>query len=267
MSGQKEGRLPPGASLLWGGPRMPRRGRKPALTLEQIASAAIDLADRDGIGALSMQRLAERLGKGTMSLYRYVDTKDDLIAVMLDLAVGPPGTESVDPQDWRSALTSWARETRDIFQAHPWTLPLVTTKRMMGPNETARLEAALQAISGLGLTAAQMMDAVLLVNGYVRGATQPDIDTPSDEPDGVEPHTSSTPEVVAGPDFGELYPILTGVHAELGSVGAATVRERRAQAERSFEFGLRCILDGIEAQLELSVPRSGNSVALRMRSE
>lgn len=244
MPDADEPRLTPKAELLWGDRKRPTRGRKPGLSLDRIVAEAIALADGDGLDALSMQRLAERLGKGTMSLYRYVSSKDDLIALMLDTAIGAPLRPEDDHEDWRANLARWAHETRDIFRAHPWTLQLVTTKRMMGPNETARLEGALRALSGLGLTPAQMMDTVLLVNGFVRGATQPDVDVPADEPDGVEPHDPSLSDVVENDVLHERYPTLAGVMA-----AEPSANDRTRAADEGFEFGLRCVLDGIEAQL------------------
>ncbi|MBF8185022.1 TetR/AcrR family transcriptional regulator C-terminal domain-containing protein [Nonomuraea sp. K274] len=223
---------PTDAAWLWGDRRRPPRGPKPALSLDRIVSEAIDIADAEGLAALSMQRLATRLGSGTMSLYRHVSTKDDLISLMLDTAIGPPPPEQTDPERWRAGIERWARDTRDIFLRHPWALALVTTRRVLGPNETARLEAALATMSGSGLTPAEALETVLLVNGYVRGATQPAVD---------EQPQSFTEIYELVRDARERFPHLNAVLDHLGEHGAP--------AGDGFEFGLRRVLDGIETYL------------------
>lgn len=123
--------LPRVARLLWSGTERSGRGRRPALTLDRIVEAAIAIADADGIGALSMQRVATELGSATMSLYRHVPSKDDLVALMLDTAMAerldlpmvtggqPSNTGRAEPVRciyatlgyWRSvrAIAGWAR--------------------------------------------------------------------------------------------------------------------------------------------------------------
>src|ERR1700742_2125383 len=81
---------PSALDLLWGTPARPRRGPKPSLTRERIVTAAIALADAEGLASLSMQHLAERLGCAKMALYRYVPGKAELVALMLDAGLGDP---------------------------------------------------------------------------------------------------------------------------------------------------------------------------------
>src|SRR5215207_6107774 len=88
--------------LLWGARRRPRRGPKPSLSVEQIVSAAVEVADDEGLAALSMQRVAERLGFTTMSLYRYVPGKGELIDLMLDAAFGRPPDPEDEAPNWRT---------------------------------------------------------------------------------------------------------------------------------------------------------------------
>src|SRR5215203_813827 len=94
-SGSSPG-VPPAVELLWGRRDKGRRGGpKPALSLDKIVTAAVALADEGGIAALSMSRLADKLGFTTMSLYRHVASKDDLLLLALDAAMGYPAYESV----------------------------------------------------------------------------------------------------------------------------------------------------------------------------
>lgn len=113
--------------LLWRAEPGPRRGPKPSLTRAEVVRAAIAAADADGLEALAMQRVAERLGVATMALYRYVPGKHELISLMLDAAVGAPpeppsGSPSGSPPEppsgspWREALAGWARGNREVFR-------------------------------------------------------------------------------------------------------------------------------------------------------
>ena len=98
--------------LLWGvEPTRPSRGPKPGLTIDGIVAAALDLADREGLGALSMARIAKELGFTTMSLYRYVQSKAELLMLISDASVGP-APDMAGIVDWRDGLTRWARASR-----------------------------------------------------------------------------------------------------------------------------------------------------------
>lgn len=228
--------LPPEAELLWGRRPRPSRGPRPSISVEQIVRRAIQLADRDGLDALSMQKLAAALGVGTMSLYRYVPGKDELVGLMLDAALGEP--REPDPgEHWRDGLARWAWEVRDAFLRHPWMLPLVTRPRLMGPHETAWLEAALRTVAGIGLDPPAMFEVVLLVNGFVRGAVQPYVDParPGAAPDGTEARLVF--------DRRDRYPTLATV---LGAGTFDTRGDGDDHGEHGFEFGLARILDGVE---------------------
>jgi len=215
--------------LLWGVPGAPRRGPRPALSRDGIVRAGIQIADGDGIAALSMQRVAARLGAATMSLYRHVPGKNELVSLMLDAAIGEPPA-LLEDTGWRAALAEWARGARDIFVRHPWTLPLVTGARTMGPNELAWTESALRALAATGLPGPRLLDLLLLVNSYVRGAAADFTGGPR----------------VPGRDsllrFGRLerYPVFATVFQE------ASAADTPASEAARFEFGLGRVLDGVE---------------------
>ena len=109
--------LPPAVELLWGlRDRGRRGGPKPALSLERIVAAAVELADEGGIAALSMGRLAEKLGFTTMSLYRYVASKDELLLLLLDAGIGEPPP---DPGgSWRDRAGAWCRDLTAVYRRH-----------------------------------------------------------------------------------------------------------------------------------------------------
>jgi AcrR family transcriptional regulator len=233
---------------LWGTGRRPRRGRKPDLSLDRIAQAAIKIADADGLEALSMRRVAEGLGFTTMSLYRYVSGKSQLLAVMLDTAVGEPPRANGAGDSWRTKLALWARGNVAFFDQHPWALQLVTSRRPMGPNEIAWFEAALHAIVGTGLTEQEMVDVVLLVNSYVRGMAQISLDLAfAERQTGVtdEQWRSNYAPLLEKLAESNRYPTVASVLAA-GARGGPGYNE----SERSFEFGLQRVLDGIEAFIQ-----------------
>jgi AcrR family transcriptional regulator len=224
--------LPPGAKLLWAGGHA-RRESRPALSLERIVREAVAVADGEGLSALSMQRLARQLGAGTMSLYRHVPGKQDLVSLMLDAAIGEP--PRLSPGDWRAALRTWAIASLDVFRHHPWTLEVVVTSRMMGPNEVAWSEVAARAMSEAGLPAAAVLNAVLTVNSYVRGVAQVEVDPSQGGAESGSYRGPSLPIEVFRSLARDRYPTLTDLLAAESST------------EGLFEFGLERILDGLEA--------------------
>jgi AcrR family transcriptional regulator len=215
-------------ALLWDERPAPRRGPKPLLDRGRIVRAGIEIADADGLDALSMQRVAAKLDAATMALYRHVPGKAELIALMLDAAIGEP-PELPEGTGWRTALAAWARANRDVFVRHRWTLPLVTGSRTMGPNELAWTEAALRVASATGLPTAALLDVLILVNSYVRGAVVDLAGGP------VVPG----PEMLRRLGLLERYPMLAGVLAQ------ASGPEGPASRAHRFEFGLARVLDGV----------------------
>ena len=158
--------LPPGMALAWGLRQPSTRGPKPGLTIDKIVAAAIEIADESGLAAVSMSRVAERVGFTTMSLYRYVSTKDELIALMTDAGLGAPPAEL--SADWHVAAEQWARATLAVYSAHPWALDVPITGPPTSPNQLMWLDRLLQALAGTGLTNQEQLSCALLLDGYVR---------------------------------------------------------------------------------------------------
>jgi AcrR family transcriptional regulator len=159
--------LPPGIALAWGVASRPTRGPKRALTLPQVVDAGIAVAVADGIGAVSMARVAERLGVSTMALYRYVAAKDDLLELMVDTALGQPPDPSPG-ETWRDGLRRWAIGVRDSYRANPWALRVPIAAPPLGPNNVRWLENALASLSGTRLSHQKRISCVLLISGFVR---------------------------------------------------------------------------------------------------
>jgi AcrR family transcriptional regulator len=143
--------------------------RRPRFTREQIAVTALGIADREGFEAVSMRRIAAELGAATMTLYHYVRTKDDLVALMDDAlmaeALIPPGEL---PADWRDALAEIARRTRKVLVGHPWAL-FSLQQAQFGPNAMRHFEQSLAAVAGTGLSPAGQLDLLAVVDDYVFG--------------------------------------------------------------------------------------------------
>ncbi|MFI1386013.1 TetR/AcrR family transcriptional regulator [Embleya sp. NPDC020886] len=251
MAREKSGRADPARTLalLWRTGEGPTRGPKQGLTVDRIVRAAVEIADADGIGALSMRAVAERLGVGTMSLYTYVPGKAELLHVMFDTVLGESALPDAAGLDWRTALERHARADHALAQRHPWVVQLWGPGLLlMGPQVTARADSALRTVADLGLTEAEMTHVVGLVDAYVRGITQVAVDVNRDAvTSGVgyeDWWAESTPylERLIQP---ARFPTLTRVWAA-GSYEEAP--------DAGFEFGLGLVLDGIETLIRSRRP-------------
>ena len=253
MTREYSGRGDPARSLalLWGTQKSPTRGPKPGLSVERIVRVAIELADATGLAALSMRRVADQLGVGTMSLYTYVPGKAELLDLMLDTVLGEIAMPDAAPGGWRAKLELRAREDWAFYHRHPWVLQVSAARALLGPNETALFEATLHAVSGIGLSGTEMVQVVSLVGEYVRGAAQSAVDAAD-----AARRTGMTDDqwwAAYEPVFDRYfdasrYPTLVEVEqsgAFAPSDGGADYTLQRALD--SFEFGLPRVLDGIEA--------------------
>lgn len=144
---------PTGAlAALWGADATPRPGPRPRLSVRTIAEAAVEIADADGLAAVSMARVAERLGVTPMALYRYVSSKDELLTVMADVGIPhPPDDDSGGT--WRERLERWAFAQLDIARARPWLVEQLALlgAPALGPSRLAWVERGLAALDGTGL--------------------------------------------------------------------------------------------------------------------
>ena len=154
---------------VWSRPRSGGRGPQPSLSVESIVTAAVAVADTEGVDAVSMRRIASELGVGTMSLYRYVETKDDLLDLMTDQVMGEDAEGGEVTGDWRSDLRGLAVRYRVLMLRHPWVLPIGASRPPMGPNMMRRTEQLLGALDGYGLGIERISELTSAVVAYVRG--------------------------------------------------------------------------------------------------
>lgn len=254
-------------SLLWARQRQPTRGPKPGLDVEAVVRSAIELADAEGLASLSMRKVAERLGVGTMSIYTYVPAKAELLDLMVDAVYGEhvealeKGPSGGTRGTWRAAMEAQARAGWDLYLRHPWMLQVSSSRSVLGPNETMVFELSLRVVAGIGLRGREMVAASSLVGVYVRGAVRnaaeaivaPKETGKTDDEWWTERSALLEEMNVMDP---ERYPTVTAVGEDGGYDVSSTEHDYMLQyALDDFEFGLQRVLDGLERLIEERVLR------------
>jgi AcrR family transcriptional regulator len=244
--------IPPSIELAWGRRAGGTRGPKRALTLQAIVDAGIALASTEGIEHVSMARVAKQLGVGTMSLYRYVLSKDELLTVMVDYGLGPPPA-AAEGEHWRVGLTRWAEDVRAAYLRHPWSLKVPITAPPLGPNNVRWMEAALATMAATPLSEDEKLSTLLLLSGFVRNDATLSVDVVTAA---TQAARSGLPPVTYGAILSELtdprdFP---AVHRAIAS--GILDGEDGEDSEHDFRFGLERILDGIALLIE----RAGHSI-------
>ncbi|MGW5073710.1 TetR/AcrR family transcriptional regulator [Rhodococcus sp. NPDC004095] len=236
--------LPRAVKLAWGllepGSRGPRRG----LSLDRILDTAVELADVEGVEALSMARLAKRLGFTTMSLYRYVASKDELVDLISDRVIGPP-PDIPAGGPWRQALGEWARAEYGVLMRHRWWLRLsLGAVPPTGPNNIAWLDAGLGALAGTPLPAGLRFQVVLNTSLYVIGRAR----FAADFLDAQEgPAAQAAAELDYGAVLGKLIEKGNYPHLSEALAGGAFDSEPDVEwSDADFAFALDLFLDGVE---------------------
>ena len=240
MEPDAETTLPPGLDLLWGRRERGRKGPKPGLSLDAIVDAAIALADAEGLKAVSMARVAKELGFTTMSLYRYVDSKDELLQLMWNASAS--GAPDIEGDDWRSKMRSWAVEQRRLLARRQWVLEMPLVTPPAGPHSLAWLEQAVAAFDGTPLSDAERLGVVGLVSSYSLGEARMSYDARAAEEQGE--HAFDYGAVLRAVADEHTYPHLNRI------AWSGQVDDDGSGEEESFLFGLDCILDGIAARID-----------------
>lgn len=241
--------LPAGAALGWGLVKPPQRGPKREMSIEQIVKTAVDIADKDGLAAVSMNRIATELGFTAMSLYRYIPSKDDLLLLMLDAACDIPLPPERPPSEWRESMREYVMATIDVFRHHPWYGDLPISGVPISPNNLRIVDWALRPLRDMPLNDYEKMSIVLLLSSYARscGMIQRDMDRAVQAGSSVEAfsglnYTAALRALVKPDRYPNLHPIVqsgayTGENESENTVGS------------DIDFGLERILDGIEQYL------------------
>jgi AcrR family transcriptional regulator len=158
--------LPPGLDLLWGRRERGKRGPRPGLSAQAIVETAVRVADAEGLEAISMARVAAELGFTTMSLYRYVASKDELLQLMVNASALGAESLVLEGDDWRSRLRAWAIIQRDMLDLHPWITQMSMPVPPLGPNSLHFVERGLEAFDGTGLADTDKIRVIGLLASY-----------------------------------------------------------------------------------------------------
>jgi AcrR family transcriptional regulator len=221
------------------------------LTRERILRAAIAVADAEGMAETSMRRIAAELGVATMSLYRHVPSKEELILGMIDTALAEYELPARSPRGWRARLELCARLEWTVFRRHPWLAPSMSlTRPQLSPNAMRLTEYVLDAFEGTALTLSQRMYVQILLFSYVRGVAS-----------ALEPEAEALRETgLTNEEWvdaqGATFTALIGTHPmphfrELAAQGSFDF-----DLELLFRFGLARLLDGLEVFVARANARS-----------
>lgn len=226
--------------LLWEGLPEPKKGPRPNFTLDQIVTTSVAIADAEGIEALTMRRLAKEIGAGTMSLYRYVPSKDELLHLMLDYVSAPPadgyGTT------WRETLLAAAREGRKLMLTHPWLLHINMTRPVIGPNSMAQMEAIMAGLNDLPFSDQEKIMMISLLDSFVLGSVRQEVlyENAAAESDMSDEEFwgYQMPALAKAMQSG-AYPTMASLESDAFDAGW----------EETFELGLQLALDGLAQQV------------------
>lgn len=215
------------------------------LSKERIIDAAMGLADRDGVEALTMRALAAELGSRPMTLYHHVDGKETLLGLMVERVFSEM---ELPPEDvaWREGLRVRCQSAREVLVRHPWAVPLLESRRSPGPELLRHHEAMLATLARGGLPLPLMAHGYAILDSFVYGFAIEEANLPGQgQHEGLVDVAEEIAEVFAS---GE-YPHMTRLAME-------HVSQPDYSFGASFEVGLDIILDGLvaAAQTDAGVP-------------
>jgi len=212
----------------------PAPGRRAPLTRALVLAEALALADADGMAALSMRRLAQRLGVEPMSLYHHVARKDDLLdglidAVFAEIDLPPAGLP------WRDAVRHRTVSARQVLRGHPWSVALMHSRLAPGPATLRHHDAVIGCLRGGGFTVALAAHAFSAIDSYLYGFVLQEVSLPFRTPQESAEMAAGFLEHVPA----EVYPHLTEMTTEHVLAPGYDYGEE-------FAFGLDLVLDGLE---------------------
>jgi AcrR family transcriptional regulator len=235
--------------LLWRDPaQVPRRGPTRGSTVDEVVLAAVEIADREGLGALTMRALAQRLGIGPMTLYTYVPGRAELIDLMLDLTYADMRRTPTGGRPWRERLTAVAAGNRSLYADHPWMATVSTLRPPLGPGSIAKYEHELAALDGLGLTDVEMDDCLTHLLTFVQANARAAGEARAAERDTAmndeQWWAANAPLLTRALDDAR-YPLATRVGSAAGAAHGSA-----HDPEHAYDFGLARVLDGLAALID-----------------
>lgn len=246
MADTTETGLPRAVTIAWGMQEAPQRGPNRGLSHERIVAAAIEIADTQGLSAVTMQAVAKSLGFTTMSLYRYVSSKEELLQLMQDAAL--PLQEKVKlPQSWQQGLRAWANLLREAYRSHPWVLDLPRGQAsVLMPNSMRAADLGLQAMRELPLSDFEKVGIILVISQHVAAAVELEQNLAAeDEVEISQEGMDTLREVVTAERFPHLVPVMdTG-----GYVAGAPADADDEGVDPEYDLGLDLIISGLEQRI------------------
>jgi AcrR family transcriptional regulator len=246
--------LPPGLDLLWGRRGPGRRGPRRGLSVDGIVAAAIRVADAEGLDAVSMALVAKELGFTTMSLYRYVASKDELLQLMWNGSAQGAEELELEGDGWRPRLRSWAIVQREMLDRHLWITQMPMAVPPLAPNSLAFVERGLEALDGTGLRDDDKLRVIGLLSSYtlsearmVDDAARAAQEAAQAAADGSQPPPAWSYEALLRELADEqTYPRLHRLAWTADISGSPSGFDEREE----FLFGVDAILDGVQALID-----------------
>lgn len=230
-------------ALLWGTNATPRHGPGRALTAADVVNAAIALADREGIGAISMRQVAQELMVSAMTLYTYVPGKAELVDAMMDTLYLQIPREDTTGQPWRARLTAVANSNRGLYLAHPWAGDVSTLRPPLGPGLMAKYEHELAALDGLGLTDLDMDDCLTHLLSFVQANARATVDARAAQLDSAmndEQWWAANADLLSQVLDEQAFPLAVRVGSAAGAAQGSA-----HEPDHAYRFGLQRLLDGL----------------------
>jgi AcrR family transcriptional regulator len=216
-----------------------KAGSRAPLSRDRALQVAVALADAGGIESLSMRKLARKLGVEAMSLYYHVKSKEDILDGMVDIVFSEVELPSAGAA-WKTAMRDRAESTRRVLARHPWAISLMDSRSTPGTATLKHLDSVIACLRADGFSIAMAAHAMSLLDSYVRGFAQQEASLPFDESGDIGAATES---------IMEQQHMLAGAFPHLAEMAVKHVLQPGYAYGNEFEFGLRVILDGIEATL------------------
>jgi AcrR family transcriptional regulator len=245
--------LPPGLDLLWGRRGGGTRGPKPGLSVDAIVETAVAVADAEGLDAVSMARVAQELGFTTMSLYRHVTGKDELLQLMWNASAQGAEKLVLEGEDWRPRLRMWAIVQREMLERHPWITQMPMAAPPMAPNSLTFVEKGLEALDASGLADADKLRVIGLISSYTlsearmahdaaRAAQHAPTLTDGSTPTPIWTFESLLRELIDQRTYPRLHQIAWSERIDDNPSGF--------DEDEEYQFGLDRILDGVQALID-----------------
>jgi AcrR family transcriptional regulator len=242
-------------AVLWGRAAGPRRGPRQAVTVGEIVTSAVGIADADGLDAVTMRAVGNELGRTAMSLYTYVVSRDVLIDLMYDSVHAEVG-DVRGGGDWRKAVARWSGNLRDLYLEHPWLLDIQSARPVLGPNEQQVLESLLRILASADLSIEDRQAATSALFSIVKGAARQAVDARAAITDADAEWWAAAGKALAeaAPDFAERFPESAAIAAHQRRQGAQPWVKATDQA---FSRAIDLLIAGVEERRSTPSRRPG----------